>query len=218
MIIHHNIRRYLMRNVLVMVISIFIMLHIASAPALGSKKSAEEKREGLLKRNEQILAALYKLQPDAKNAIQKAYGYATFSDFGMKFLVIGGGSGHGVAIVNSTGQKTFMRMMEIQAGLGFGIKKFMLVWVFDNKKVFDSFVNSGWTFGGQATAAAKDGKKGGAMQGAFQVAPGISLYQMTAKGLALELTLKGSKYSKDGKLNSKDEDEDKDKDKVPQKP
>ncbi|MGV8118342.1 MAG: YSC84-related protein [Candidatus Xenobiia bacterium LiM19] len=205
-----------MRNVFILVLSIFVLFQITTAPALGSKKSAEEKRQGLLKRNEQILAALYKLQPDAKNAIKNAYGYATFSDFGLKILVFGGGSGHGVAIVNSTGQKTFMRMLEIQAGLGFGIKKFMLVWVFDNKKVFDSFVNSGWTFGGQATAAAKDGKKGGAMQGAFQVAPGISLYQMTAQGLALELTLKGSKYSKDGKLNSKDED--KEKDKVPQKP
>jgi len=205
-----------MRNVFILVLSIFVLFQITTTPALGSKKSAEEKRQGLLKRNEQILAALYKLQPDAKNAIKNAYGYATFSDFGMKILVFGGGSGQGVAIVNSTGQKTFMRMLEIQAGLGFGIKKFMLVWVFDNKKVFDSFVNSGWTFGGQATAAAKDGKKGGAMQGAFQVAPGISLYQMTAKGLALELTLKGSKYSKDGKLNS--EDEDKEKDKVPQKP
>lgn len=199
-----------MRNVLVLVISFFILLHSASAPALGSKKSAEEKRAGIVKRNEQILAALYKAQPSAKEAIADAYGYATFSDFGMKFLVIGGGSGHGVAIINSTGKKTFMRMIEVQAGLGFGIKKFMLVWVFDDRKAFDSFVNSGWTFGGQATAAAKDGKKGGALQGAFQIAPGISLYQMTAKGLALELTLKGSKYSRDGKLNNPDEAKDND--------
>jgi|GEM_PF-5962244 len=59
------------------------------------------------------------------------------------------------------GKKTFMRMVESQAGLGLGIKKFMLVWVFDDKEAFDSFVNSGWTFDAQATAAAKDGKKGG---------------------------------------------------------
>ncbi len=194
-----------MRSVLILVISILLLFQSAQAFALGSKKPAEEQRQDLIKRSDQILAALYKLQPNAKDVVNNAYGYATFSDFGLKFLVVGGGSGHGVAVVNATGQKTYMRMMEIQAGLGFGIKKFMLVWVFDSKKVFDSFVNSGWTFGGQATAAAKDGKKGGSLQGAVQVAPGISLYQMTAKGLALELTLKGSKYSKDGKLNKEPE-------------
>jgi len=195
------------RNLLMIVISAFYLLCCAAGPAVAGK-SAEEQRQALLKRDEQILAALFKAQPDAKDVVGKAYGYATFSDFGLKIFVLGGGSGKGVATVNATKQRTYMKMLELQAGLGFGIKKFMLIWVFDSKKAFDSFVQSGWTWGGQATAAAKDGKKGGAMQGAFQVAPGISLYQLTAKGLALELTLKGSKYSKDGKLNSSDDKKD----------
>lgn len=39
------------------------------------------------------------------------------------------------------------------------------------------------------------------MQGAMSVSPGVWLYQMTDKGLALELTAKGTKYSKDDDLN-----------------
>jgi hypothetical protein len=33
------------------------------------------------------------------------------------------------------------------------------------------------------------------------VAPGVWLYQLTASGLALELTAKGTKYYKDNELN-----------------
>jgi hypothetical protein len=36
-----------------------------------------------------------------------------------------------------------MKMAEVQAGSGFGIKKFRLVWVFDGEKVLSNFINSG---------------------------------------------------------------------------
>ena len=35
----------------------------------------------------------------------------------------------------------------------------------------------------------------------MSVAPGVWLYQLTDKGLALELTAKGTKYYKDSDLN-----------------
>jgi len=94
-----------------------------------------------------------------------------------------------------------MKMAEIQAGLGFGVKKFNLVWVFETKNTLDQFINSGWEAGGQATAAAKAGEQGKAFQGAIPMAPGVWLYQLTDTGLALELTVKGTKYFKDGNLN-----------------
>jgi len=37
-----------------------------------------------------------------------------------------------------------MNMAEVQAGLGFGIKKFRLVFVFESEKLLQSFINSGW--------------------------------------------------------------------------
>ena len=84
----------------------------------------------------------------------------------MKILVAGGGSGEGIAVNNKNKATTYMKMAEIQAGLGFGVKKFQLVWVFDTEKALNEFVNSGWEFGGQATAAAQTGDKGAAYQGA----------------------------------------------------
>ena len=46
-----------------------------------------------------------------------------------------------------------------------------MIVVFDNAEVFNSFVNQGREFGGQATAAAKMEDKGGAMQGVSAVQP-----------------------------------------------
>ena len=92
-------------------------------------------------------------------------------------------------------------MIEAQAGLGLGIKKFRQVWVFENRKDFTDFINSGWEFGGQTTAAAKLGDEGGAFAGTMSVSRGVRIYQLTKDGLALELTAKGTKYYKDDDLN-----------------
>jgi lipid-binding SYLF domain-containing protein len=104
-------------------------------------------------------------------------------------------------VYNKTKDETFMKMLEVQAGLGMGVKKFRLVFVFDTQKAFNSFVNSGWQFGGQSTAAAKAGDKGGAIAGAVSVSDGVWMDQLTDKGLAAEITAKSTKYSKDDSLN-----------------
>ena len=147
------------------------------------------------------LAALYKAKPAAKKVVESAAGYAAFSNFGMKILVAGGGSGKGVAVNNKTKAVTYMKMAEALSGLGFGAKKFQLVWVFENEGALNTFINSGWEMSGQATAAAKNGDQGTAYQEAMAVSPGVWLYQLTDKGLALEVTAKGTKYFKDDKLN-----------------
>jgi lipid-binding SYLF domain-containing protein len=167
----------------------------------ASKEQIEQQKADVRKMTNETLARLYKVQPSAKKAISNAAGYAVFSNFGMKIFFAGGGSGKGMAVNNKTKKETFMKMVEVQAGLGLGVKKFRLVWVFENHGVLDSFINSGWTLGGQTTAAAKLSDQGGALAGAMSVSPGVWLYQLTDDGLALELTAKGTKYYKDGALN-----------------
>jgi lipid-binding SYLF domain-containing protein len=176
-----------------------LLLLATSGIALGADKAKEQAE--VRKAGQDALAAVYKAQPSARKAVESAAGYAAFSNFGMKILVAGGGSGKGIAVNNKTKTTTYMKMAEVQAGLGIGVKKFQVVWVFETDKALNDFVNSGWEFGGQATAAAKAGDKGTAYQGAVAVSPGVWLYQLTDKGLALELTAKGTKYYKDGDLN-----------------
>ena len=188
---------------------ILSLAFMVSAPALaGESKENKEKqakanqeRQEIRKVAQDILARLYKAQPSAKAAIGKAAGYATFSNFGMKIFVAGSGTGKGVAVDSKTKKETFMKMVELQAGLGFGIKKFSLVWVFETPQTLSTFINSGWELGGQTSAGAKAGDKGAALQGALPVSPGVWVYQLTDTGVALELTAKGTKYYKDDDLN-----------------
>ena len=163
--------------------------------------SKNEQRAEVRKTSQQILNELYRVSPSAKKAVAASAGYAVFSNFGMKIFFAGGGTGSGVAVNNATKAETFMKMVEVQAGLGFGVKKFRVIFVFETKSALDSFVNSGWEFGGQATAAATYDKKGAAYQGAIAVNPGVWMYQLTDDGLALELTGKGTKYYKNDELN-----------------
>jgi lipid-binding SYLF domain-containing protein len=190
----------------------FLILSIAlmvSTPALaGESKEDKEKqakankeRQEIRKATQDILGRLYKVQPSAKAAIGKAAGYAVFSNFGMKLGVAGSGSGKGLAVDNKTKNETFMKMLEVQAGLGFGAKKFSLIWVFETPETLGKFVNSGWELGGQTSVAAKAGEQGAGLQGALAVSPGVWPYQLTETGLALELTAKGTKYYKDDDLN-----------------
>jgi len=182
---------------------------LASAPAWGGETKedkekqakANKERQEIRKVAQDILARLYKAQPSAKAAVEKAAGYAVFSNFGMKILVAGSGTGKGVAVDNKSKKETFMKMVELQAGLGFGVKKFSLVWVFETPETLGTFVNSGWELGGQTSVAAKAGEKGAALQGALPVSPGVWVYQLTETGLALELTAKGTKYYKNDDLN-----------------
>jgi lipid-binding SYLF domain-containing protein len=186
------------RVIIVALVCAFALL----AHADDDKAQKKAKEQGEIRTNTQkILQRLYKAQPAAQAAVANGAGYAVFSNTGVKILFAGSGKGEGVAIDNKTKKEIFMKMVELQAGLGFGVKKFSLIFVFDNDKVLDSFINSGWEFGGQATAAAKTGDKGAAMTGAASVSDGIWLYQMTDKGLAAEITVKSTKYYKDDDLN-----------------
>jgi lipid-binding SYLF domain-containing protein len=171
--------------------------------APGERPSApmEEARAEVRDAANETLGDLYRTQPQARAAIESAAGYAVFSNFGMKILVAGGGSGKGLAVNNSTGREVFMRMAEVQAGLGFGVKKFRLVWVFQTQEAFDQFINSGYQFGGQAALSAKAAGRGGGVTGAASVSPGVWVYQLTDDGVAAELTVKGTKYYRDNELN-----------------
>ena len=114
------------------------MLLLSGGTVMAAGNGSEKERAEIRKASTAVLSKLYKVQPSARKAIESAAGYATFSNFGMKILVAGSGSGKGVAVKKGESPKeVFMKMIEVQAGLGFGIKKFNLVFVFQNASAFD---------------------------------------------------------------------------------
>ena len=84
------------------------------------------------------LSALYAIQPSARRDIERAVGYAAFSTFGMKLMIAGGTSGKGMAVNKRTGTQTYMKMLQVQGGLGFGVSKNQLIFVFTNEQALST--------------------------------------------------------------------------------
>ncbi len=160
-----------------------------------------EQRSAISKESQTTLQMLYKAHPKSKGQINAAYGYATFSNFGVNLIFFSVEGGSGLVHNKKSGKNTYMNMASGGVGLGLGVKDFRAIFIFDNKKVLESFVNSGWEANAQADAVAKSDDKGGAFEGAVTVQPGIKLYKLTKNGLAIEATIQGTKYWKDDDLN-----------------
>ena len=173
-----------------------ILVTLLFSMSVVSAASLVEKRQHIRDISRTTLLKLYDLQPAARGYVENAAGYGVFGNWGVKLLFIGGGTGKGMAVNNSNNHETFMDMVTGTVGFGIGAKTYNVVFIFENEKALDDFTENGWQFGGQVSAVASDSVAGGGYQGAFSVSPGVWMYEITDKGLALEVTLKGSKYSR----------------------
>jgi lipid-binding SYLF domain-containing protein len=177
--------------VITLIFSVCTTTATASSPA-------EDRQEYLAMKNK-TLSDLYKVRLGVKAEIAKAPGYAVFSNANINLIFASFGGGYGV--VQPKGAKpVYMRMGEIGIGFGLGVKDFRAVFVFHDKATMKNFIDSGWEFGAQADAAAKASDKGAAVGGEV-VIDGITIYQLTEAGLALQATVKGTKFWKNDKLN-----------------
>ena len=159
-----------------------------------------EKRQAILSMKNEVLSDLYELKPDVKTQVSRAPGYAVFSNANVNIVLASFGGGQGVVRDNLSGSYTYMKMGEVGVGLGLGAKDFRLVFVFHTNAAMDRFVESGWALGAQADAAAKAEDKGAAVGGEVTV-DNMTIYQLTEAGLALQATVKGTKFWKDDELN-----------------
>jgi len=191
-------RRRLVMKVAMMLLCLGIA-GCATTPMSSSQK-AEQQAE-VRDMAQTTLNQLYAQNPGARDVVTKAAGYAVFTDYGFKLLIMGGAKGAGIAVNNATKQETFMKMAELQPGLGVGAEKYRVVFVFQDPAAFTSFVTSGWEAGANAMASAKTKTQGGALRGAITVSQGVYMYQLTVEGLIVGVSLTGAKFYKDKELN-----------------
>jgi lipid-binding SYLF domain-containing protein len=166
----------------------------------GANNAAKRQNAGQMRSD--TLAKLYQIHPQARQQIAKSAGYGVFSNVGVNLLLVSAGNGWGIVRNNRTGKDVYMKMVSAGLGLGLGAKDFRGVFVFTSKEALEQFTEKGWAANAQADATAKDGKQGKEYTGAIDVAPGIKLYQLTERGLALQATIQGTKYWRDKDLNS----------------
>jgi lipid-binding SYLF domain-containing protein len=192
---HATLRRVLRPIAVLSVLTQVLLIAACAAPG----QTRDEQRQHIQRTERQVLDDLYRLKPDLRADVARAPGYAVFSNVNVNLLLASASTGYGVA-VGKSGERTYMKMGEVGVGLGIGVKDFRALFVFDSPEVMNRFVEHGWSFGGHADAAAKAQDKGVAVGGEV-VVDGMRVYQLTESGVALQATLKGTKYWKDSELN-----------------
>ena len=180
---------------------LFLLIFVGGCAGTKSKSEKNAEREAVRTFTAQTLEQFYQQEPAAKGAVANAAGYAVFSDFGFKMMVMGGAGGKGMAVNNAIKQETFMEMAEFQPGLGLGAEKYRLVLIFWNSDAFNTFVTSGWEFGANALADAKNKSAGGGAAGAVTFGHGVKMYQLSDTGAIVGVSLTAAKYYKDDDLN-----------------
>ena len=186
-------------NKIVMIAALLAL--VALAPQAFFEKPPAEQRAEIQEMEGATLNELYSLRPAARNFIHESAGYAVFSTKGMKILIAGGTSGKGVLVDKETGKKIYMHMAQVNVGLGYGLQDARLIFVFQDRKAMEQFGSQGWDFSGQGVVSAAQQGQGANEAGAISFMPGVMVYQFTKNGLAASITLQGTKFWPNGKLN-----------------
>ena len=178
-----------------------ITLLLPSTSSLFAEESwkslkRESKRMKIDETAQEALNTLFATSPKAENLFEMSYGWAVFDNLKLAFGFSGGG-GNGVAKARVSGQKTYMKMGTAGRGIGLGVNKYQLVFLFQDSTTFQNFVENGWH--ADATASAVAGQTGAEAKTDFS--NGLAIYQITDTGLMALADIAGTKYWKNKKLN-----------------
>ena len=189
-----------MRKVFIQLILFSLVLMTASS-ALAAKETPDQLRAKLDDMSQKVLERMYEKYPSSKSAIEKTYAYCTISASSIKWGFWGDDRGRGVAVNQETGKRIYVKMQEGSLGVNFGAKEYDLLFLITTKEAWDRFISGNIKFGSEASAQATDGVSGVSFAEATLVANGVWVFQLDKKGMAFELTLKGTKISPYKNLN-----------------
>ncbi len=188
---------------ILLVFALFVASPVTLAQEKGQEESpewkstkAEYKRQKIDAVAKEAMHALFEKNDKAKELYESAHGYAVFDNIKIAFGLSGGG-GTGVAVNRENGTRTYMKMGTAGIGLGLGGQQYQVVFLLQDQKTFNSFVDRGWQ--AEAAAEAAAGTAGANVKTGF--VNGMAIYQTTDKGLIANADVSGTKYWKHKKLN-----------------
>jgi lipid-binding SYLF domain-containing protein len=171
---------------------------VAAAKEQKQTLTAEQKaaeREARLKIASDGLDRLYKIEPGARDAVEKAVGYAVFDITSVYAILLVGQKGKGVLFDNATKKPVFMSSLRAGTGPGVGKQRVFQIFVFKTKDAMNQFQLAGNT-GGDISGSISTGS-GGSVR-SFN--PSIDIYQVPESGAALQASWGGTVYSVDSDL------------------
>lgn len=186
----------MLRNIAILFILSLVLSGCAGVPG----QSVEQRRATVQEMSTNTITLVEKSQSNIRQKMAAAPGYAVFHNANVNIVLASFSGGYGIVHDNRKGTDTYMKMAEAGVGVGMGVKDFRAIFIFRDAKALDYFIEQGWVFGAHADAAIKADNKG-ASASAEMVVDNIEIYLITKTGLALQATVKGTKYWPDDALN-----------------
>jgi lipid-binding SYLF domain-containing protein len=148
----------------------------------------------------QALQDFYKADPKLKAAVEAAPGYAVFTTFGLSFG-LGGAGGKGIAHNSKTNSDVYMSIAQASAGLQVGASDTRYLFVFNDVKALNEFIEKGWDASAGAAAGAGTGASSANVKAGAGEFTGGRQYALTKAGLQVGAAVAGTKTWKDKDLN-----------------
>jgi hypothetical protein len=170
-----------------MMAALAIVLVVIMTACAGGLVGSKEKKLAYFNSLEQdTLARLVKEQPKAEQELTASVGYLVAEQDVVKVPMVGWASGAGVAVEKANGKRTYLRIPELQFGVGWGGRVEKIVLVFQDLKKFRDLADGKWHAGVEAEAAAKAGDVGVAGSGGSTdlLKKGFSTYVLTDAGIS----------------------------------
>jgi lipid-binding SYLF domain-containing protein len=183
--------------------ALMLALCLLSAGCAFPRRGATlaDRRGEVMKMHDDALDELYARDPVAREKVATAAGHGVFSNIGTNLLLVTTEGGYGVAVDHKTGERSYMKMAGAGLGIGIGAKDTRLVFIFNSELALADFMSGSWAAGADADAAAKVVDAGGE-QSVTAKTGDVEIYTLTRNGLALSATVSGTRFYRDGYLNS----------------
>lgn len=182
-----------------LIIAVIGVLEACAGGLVGGK---ERKHAYFDKLEQETLARLTKEEPKAKKELEESVGYLVAEQDVVKIPTIGWATGAGVVLEKATGKRSYLRIPEIQFGMGWGGRVEKIVMIFQDIDKLHDIADGKWYAGASAEAAAKAGDVGAAGSGGTSdlLKKGYTSYVLTDAGISATATvaaLRAQPYSID---------------------
>lgn len=149
----------------------------------------QDQRKSLERDVKDAKTAFMNANPDLKNTLSSAAGYAIFPNVGKGAWILGGAAGNGIVYEN--GQLAgYAELRQIDIGFQFGGKAFRELIIFKTQEALDKFKKGNFEFGGSASAVIWDKGKGEALT--FENGVGVAI--MPKAGAMAGISVGGQEF------------------------
>lgn len=165
---------------------VMVLVGLLSACAGGLVGGSEKKRAYFDTLEQNTLMRLVKEQPKVQQELDESVGHLVAEQNVVKVPMVGWASGAGVVVEKASGKRSYLRIPELQFGVGWGGRVEKIVLVFQDLDTLRDLADGKWHAGIEAEAAAKAGDVGVAGSGSSTalLKKGFSTYVLTDAGVS----------------------------------